>query len=411
MISSPLIEIKNPSTNQTIKSVSPFEGQHYFSLATSTYKVVVSKTGYSSERTYGIQEIVAPAKSNPTVLDNQLTEVSFSIDKTSTFSIDTLSPIGTDNFSDAFLDETKISQKSNVVVNQGAVTLATSSGGYLPSGYLFSIEISPINLIKWDKFSFSDSEPTNTDLKYQIYFATSTQWFLVPNTVLSGNSTGFDVSPVNLSNLSTTMYSRLKIKGNFSSSVVSKTPSLYDWQISWITNLPTSIPNVTFDLRGAKIIGTDAQEEPVYKFSTTTATNSQGHKDIPNLEWDSYTFSVSPASGLDLIDTNPSPQPVSLAPDVSLPVSLYLDAANSLLVTVQNNATLEPVLAASVRLYNSGLGYDKTQSTNVKGQTNFIPLQAATYNLQVQGPGYLATSTTVSVSGDTTKIVRIDQIE
>jgi hypothetical protein len=406
----PLIKIFNPETGEEITSYSPLTGKYDFPLTTSTYKVVISKDGYSSERTYGIDEVATPKKPHPIISENQLIETSFSIDRISSFSVDTLSPWGVDNFSDSFLNETKISEKSDVVVSSGQVNLATTTEGYLSSGYLISTSISPESLISWDEFSSSSSEPANTDLKYQIYYASGTDWLLIPDSDLPGNVTGFDNSLVNLSNLSTTTYSQLKIGGNFSTNAADTTPTLYDWQISWITSAATPIPNTTFNLQGAKIIGTDAEENLISKYSTTSTSNSSGHIDIPNLEWDYYTFSVSGTS-LDLINTDPSPQPILLPPDTSLSVKLYLQAENSLLVTVKDTETLDPMPAASVRLFDTGLGYDTTQYTNANGQTYFIPLTAANYNLEIQAPGYSMESTTVSVSGDKTKIIKIGEVE
>ena len=416
MVPSSLIEVKDPLTDQTLKSATPSEGKHYFSLATSTYKVVVSKTGYSSERTfssgesYNGQTIATPEKPHPIILEDQLTEISFSIDRVSSFSVDTLSPWGIDNFSDSFLDETKISEKSDVVIGLGGVNLATSTEGYLASGYLISNEISPSSLVAWDEFSFSDLEPTGTDLNYQIYFASSTDWYLIPDSVLAGNSAGLELSPIDLSGLSTATYSRLKIRGNFSSNSTSSTSRLYNWQINWITSIAMPIPNFFFWLQGTKIIGTDATEQPIYKYSTSSVSNSSGHIDIPNLEWDFYTFSVTGTS-LDLVGTDPSPQPINLLPDTNRQVKLYLEAENSLLLTVQNIETLEPIFFATARLYNTGLGYDKTQYTNEKGQTIFIPLSIADYNLELEAPSCLATSTIVSISGDTIKTVRLRRVE
>ena len=162
---------------------------------------------------------------------------------------------------------------------------------------------------------------------------------------------------------------------------------------------------------GIKLLGKIASEDPVYKYSTTTTTNSSGHKDIQNLEWDLYTFSIAPATGLNLINIQPSPQPVNLMPDANSSVKLYLGAQNSFLLTVQDVSNLEPIFSATVRMYNTGLGYDQTQYTNMKGQTYFIPLNNATYNLEISSSGYLSTSTTVSVSGDKTKIIKLEQEE
>lgn len=410
-VSLPLIEIKDPATNQTLKTAEPLTGQHYFSLATSSYKVMVSKQGYSQERTYGIDEIAIPEKPHPIVLEDELIEQSFSIDKLSSFFVRTFSPWGRKDFSDSFLDESKISEKFNVVINQGKVELATTSDGYFESGYLFSTDIAPVNLVSWDKFNFSDLKPALTESRYQIYYATSTGWFLVPEQDLPGNTTGFALSPVDLSALAASLYPKLKIKANLTTLSANLTPVLEDWQLSWITNVATAIPNATFALKGAKIIGKDAEENPVYKYSQNHITNVNGQINIPNLEWDSWTFSIPPATGLDLVELKPSPQPIALWPGTTVNVDLYLDSENSFLLTVQDKGTAQPIFAASSRLSNSGLAYDVTQYTNEDGQTYFIPLEEASYTLEVRAPGYLPKMMTVAVSGDMTETVQLEQIE
>lgn len=409
MVQNPSIEVFDLNSGERIAWKQPFSGKSDIPLSTSTYKVVISKDGYNAERTYGTNEVDTPDKPHPLIIEGKLTPISFSIDKVSSFLVDTFSAWGSSDFSDPFLDETKISEKYNLLVDGGKADLATSEAGYFSDGYLFSTEVFPTNSIRWDRFSFSNSEPIGTNIKYQIYYASGTEWYLVPDEDLVGNSVGFDISPVNLSGLSLITYEKLKIKGGFSSIVATATPSLYDWQISWITSEAVHIPNVSFELRGAKTIGKDSEEKPVYKYSTTTSSDSGGHKDIQNLEWDLYTFSA--ATGLDLVDIQPSPQPVNLSPDSSLPVKIYLDAQNSLLLSVEDSVNLEPIFSAVVRMYKSDLTYDKTQYTDGNGQTYFIPLDSGAYNLEISGPEYFSTSTSVSISGDETKTIKLDQAE
>ncbi|MEK7519553.1 MAG: prepilin-type N-terminal cleavage/methylation domain-containing protein [Patescibacteria group bacterium] len=266
MVPLPLIEIKDPNTDTTLKSVSPSGGQHYFALAASSYKVVVSKSGYSSERTYGTNEVVSPLNPHPIVLENQLTEISFSIDRLSSFSVDTVSRVDAKIF---------------------------------------------------------------------------------------------------------------------------------------------PVANVTFNLRGEKIIGYNAGGSPVYKYSENHTTNSQGHSNISGLEWDNYKFSIVSPLSLSLVETIPAPQPISLVPNTSLEVDLFLSPENALLVTVQDSITSAKIFSAAVRLYNLGLGYDVTQYTDENGQTYFVPLQAAEYTLQVSAVGYSGSITQVSVFGNTTKTIQL----
>lgn len=273
MVDYPLIEIFNPETEEKITSYSPSTGKYDFPLAASTYKVVVSKPSYSSERTYG-NEIATPEKPHPIVLEGQLTEISFSIDRVSSLNVE----------------------------------------------------------------------------------------------VRGSKDAGYPV-----------------------------------------------VHNVTFNLRGEKIIGLDVQENSVYKYSKTQTTNGAGEITISNLEWDSYYFSVI-TPDLNLIEIESPPgttttQPIALAPNTNLTVRLILSAENSLLVTVQNIETLEPVFSATVRLFNTALGQDITQYTDENGQTYFIPLQEAVYNLEVTAAGYSSVSDQVSVSGETTRIIQLQQLE
>lgn len=401
-LSLPLIEVYNPSTGNLIASASPSDGTYDFPLPASSYKVVVSKANYSTERTYSHEEIAIPEKPNPIVLEGMVTKVSFSIDKLSSFLVKTLTPWGMGLFSDSFLDESKISEKENVTISEGRAVLAGSN-----EGYLISTEISPSQLIEWQEFSFSEEEPEGTDLKYQVLYASGSEWILIPDAHLPGNSLGFDSSPVNLSNLATTTYSKLKLKAKFSSNSPPLSPLLYDWQISWKSSLPTPIPNCKFELRGEKIIGKDANENPIYKYSTSSITDSLGQIQIPNLEWDVYHFSnfQKDSQSLNLVTSTP-PHPISLPPDTNAEVEIYLMSQNSLLVLVQDLETLNPIFSATTTLIGSN--YQNIQYTNENGQTIFIPVNEGTFTVLVEAPGYYSTSTTVFVSGQTTKIIKLE---
>lgn len=271
MIPSPLIEIIDPETEVTIDFAEPFVGSYYFALVNNTYKIIVSKNGYSTERTYGIDEIAIPQKPNLIVLEDQLIESSFSIDKLSTFSINTIS--------------------------------------------LSEIEI----------------------------------------------------------------------------------------------------PDVSFSLQGEKIIGKDISENPIYKYTDSHVSDSNGYIEIQGLEWDSYNFSIDEESGLDLVDIKiddiSTEQPIGLAPETNLLVNLYLEAENSFLINIQNASTTEPIFSAQARLYNIALDYDKIQHTNQNGQTYFIPLETGLYNLETSASGYLDYNTSVNISGDVTKIIGLEQVE
>jgi len=280
MVPSPLIEVFNPKTGERVDYAIPLNGKHDFPLLPSSYKMVITKSGYSKEETFDLGEnyqgktIITPEKANPIVLLGQIREISFLIDKLSSMTVETR--------------------------------------GIKEAGY-----------------------------------------------------------PV--------------------------------------------ISNVTFNLRGEKKVGLDANEEPIYKYSQNHTTNDTGKIEIINLEGDGYYFLILDPN-LDLVEIESPPgttttQPISLFPDLSLSARLILKTENSLLVTIQNLEDKEPIFSATTTLSNQNLGYQKTQYTDEKGQTYFIPLIAANYNLEVEAPGYLATSTTVSVSGFSTTTLNLHQLE
>ncbi|MEF8847168.1 MAG: prepilin-type N-terminal cleavage/methylation domain-containing protein, partial [Candidatus Paceibacterota bacterium] len=227
LVSSPLIEIYDAETNELVDSYQPSNGKHDFPLATSTYKVIVSKDEFSTSSTYGSDEIANPEKPNPVILEGEVTNLGFSIDEVSTLLVDTLSTWSIETWEDSFADESKISEINGLEVKDGQVEPTATSG------YLFSVGINPDSLKKWDELSWSDSE-TIGKFSYQLYWATSTDWYLVPDSDLDGNSEGFNTSPVDISSLDVNEYPKLKLKGNASTTSTSS-PVLKDWQLSWKT--------------------------------------------------------------------------------------------------------------------------------------------------------------------------------
>jgi len=381
-----------------------------------TYKVSVSKNGYNSDRTYAKNEQVGsvilanPAKPHATIFEGQVTSISFSIDLSSSLGVNTQTPETVGYWIDIFSDQSEISSMSNVSVADGEVKLSDPSAN--PSGYLISTTIAPAQLIAWRELSFDDYEPANSTLKYQVlYYKSSGQgWVAIPNNDLDGNYNGFGTSPVDISGLSVSSYPQIRLKANFTSSNPPANPTLYGWTISWAENEPLPIPNVAFYLQGAKTLGTDSAGKPVYKNFGDYTSNGSGYIDISGLEWDSYNFSVNKsATGFDLTSTSPI-QPVNVLPDTIQSVALNLKAENTLLATVKNSVTYDPIFGASVRVYNVSLGYDQILPTDQLGKAFFMPLKQATYNLEVQIGGYSTYLGTVSVSGSSAKNIYLIKI-
>lgn len=384
------------------------------------YKITISKTNYSTEQTfksgdaYDSKIIANPKKPNATILAGQITQMSFSIDVLSTFSIETKSSRGETSFDDTFDNMEKISSSSNIVVSEGMVNLAKANGDYLDSGFLISTDISSLDLQGWNEFSWIESTPTGTSITYQVLFFDGDDWVLIPGSDLPQNSTGLGPSPVDLSILDHTLYNKLRAKATLSTTDLSQTPSLYEWQLSYFSRVDRPVSGVSFDLRGEKIVGTDSGENSIYKYPPIQkAIDEVGT--ISDLEWDIYNFSNFQISGESVALEQGIPGQilpdgslaVNLVPNTNQSLTLYLATENTLLVQVKDSEALDPIFSANVRLYNSELGYDKTQQTNTQGETFFIPLIEATYNLEITAEGYQIYTGQISVVGDTTTSINL----
>lgn len=94
-VQSPLIEIINPLTGFVLTTAEPWSGKNDFVITPETYKVKVSKTGYSVSQTYNAGDnyngkiIAESIKSHPVVYDGRLTAFGLSIDKISLMNIQT----------------------------------------------------------------------------------------------------------------------------------------------------------------------------------------------------------------------------------------------------------------------------------------------------------------------------------
>ncbi|MFH1456877.1 MAG: DUF2341 domain-containing protein [Patescibacteria group bacterium] len=160
------------------------------------------------------------------------------------------------------------------------------------------------------------------------------------------------------------------------------------------------IAGIEFNLIGSKIIGYDANEQPVFKYNVNNLiTGSNGLVSLENMEWDSYTFSLPEPADYDIAGTIPT-QPVNLAPATNTIATLTLrpKAENSVLVIVKdiNQQVLDD---ATIHLSAPSQGLDETLITNESGQVYFTPWEATTSTLQITKTGYENYNDTFETSG------------
>ncbi len=127
------------------------------------------------------------------------------------------------------------------------------------------------------------------------------------------------------------------------------------------------IPNRSFTMQGARVIGAPN----VLKFSTSSATDSQGHNTFSSMESDTYTMAPT-GSGYDLVGALPlSPLIVNPSSSVDFSFILTTSSPNSLLVTVRDGATSQGVASATVTLSKTGFSQTATTGRNVLKDTDW----------------------------------------
>lgn len=138
--------------------------------------------------------------------------------------------------------------------------------------------------------------------------------------------------------------------------------------ISTITDTCASVPSVSFNMRGNKLVGVNPD---VYKFDEIFSTDSSGKKTVDYLEWDTYDLSLTGTTHY-IAGVNPL-LPVSILPGATQNIDLVLTASGPrhLMVTVKDSATTLPLSGADVNI--SGNGVDETFTTGLGflGQTDW----------------------------------------
>lgn len=363
----------------------------------SDYEITVTKSGYSTAQTYTVSETnTDPNPRHLTVTEDETTSSTFAIDTLGSLTIRTFEPIRDATFFDTFSDEINIASTNNVLISGGGVELIATTTGTVTSN-----TISPIYLVSWEEFSWNDTTPAGTSVMYQLYSGGS----LIPNLSLPSNSTGL-TSPVDLSSLNASTYDELSLVATLTTTNDSS-PTVLDWTLDY-TEGPIPLPNISFSMRGDKIIGEfEDSENPIYKYEETNQTNGSGTVLVSNLEWDTYRTGI--LGGYNIYESC-QPQPVALDPSESETVDVIVvpETTHSLLVSVRNDSGVL-LEGATVRLYRTG--YDVSQNTSLCGQSYFSGLTENTYSADVTLSGYTDNvSFVIDVNGESSGIIILDAI-
>ncbi|MFC1649309.1 hypothetical protein ACFL2C_01170 [Patescibacteria group bacterium] len=110
-----------------------------------------------------------------------------------------------------------------------------------------------------------------------------------------------------------------------------------------------TLPNTSVNLRGDKIIGTDASNQPVYKYDQIIITDGSGSNSL-DLEWDNYTASPENPPTHNFVGTKPL-NPISLLPDDNINFDIALTGYSSdTLLTVFSEDGTNPIASVSATL-------------------------------------------------------------
>jgi len=123
------------------------------------YRITVSKSGFSTERTYAKSEVSNPTKPDLSILNGQLTEVTFSIDHTAMLTIHS-----TDSRVNGFAPKGNVNFKM-----RGAKTLGTQSNGTIVYKYDQTLTTDgngnlSLSNIEWDNYTVSMPTTTTLDI-------------------------------------------------------------------------------------------------------------------------------------------------------------------------------------------------------------------------------------------------------
>jgi hypothetical protein len=144
----------------------------------------------------------------------------------------------------------------------------------------------------WGSLVFNDTEVTG-DITYQLEYEVSTgAWALIPDTALTGNSAGFDTSPVSLLGLDTQQYPTIRVRAVFTN--VGGSPSLQDMTVLWGYKIDT--PTITKLFPSEKTSTTT----PLFEFKTTDPQNDDLVYEVQWSTSNAFTSSTTRTSDISL---------------------------------------------------------------------------------------------------------------
>jgi hypothetical protein len=157
-------------------------------------------------------------------------------------------------WTDTFGDATGITSQTNTGVTSEALQLTNASSGFTPPfstiGTASTVIVMPLLVSQWGVFTVASTTPAGTSIKVQVMDESGT---LYPDSLLSGNTSGFTGGTIDLSGLPVDRNAatsggykigRLKFLFTLTTSDTNVTPTITDVSLSW--TLRTGDTSVSF---------------------------------------------------------------------------------------------------------------------------------------------------------------------
>ena len=383
------------------------------SPAGSDYEVIVTANiagnDYSTDQTHQVSVAnPVPDVAPFSVLESDISTLTFQIGELSNLDIRTFSAVTEGNFTETFTDLLGVASSSRVVGNND-LELANTGGVYETNGFAYLGPIAPTPLQKWETIRVASDLPLDTTYRVQLFTGAGIgPYTLIPDVALTGNSSGFTDSLVDISELDPTAYPSVYVGVFLETADTSATPEIEEVLVFY-RQAETDLAGAAAAVRGEKTIGLDGSALPIYKFTNTVTTDSIGEARLLDLEFDAYTFDYS-GDSYDIASACPAHPFVHQAGvDGTLELTLVTDTAHTLRVVVED-ALGRPVPGARVEVTRTGFTDDS--ETNNCGQAFFstgigefddyvVRVIALDHMTEVVDP--------VNVSGDTVMSVKITE--
>jgi prepilin-type N-terminal cleavage/methylation domain-containing protein len=347
--------------------------------AGSNYEVSVAAAGYSTDQTY-VASVANPSPITApfSVLEADISTLTFQIGTLSDIQVDTFSDITEVNVDEWFDDASGVAVLTQTAVTAGTVRLTDTAGVYDSSGVAYLNEVVPTTLESWEVVTLAGNDSSATDFRIKFYTLSAGVYSLIPDGDLAGNSTGFDAPLIDLAGLSTVTYPSLVVGVHLATTDSSVTPTVDAVELFYRESA-TPRASVAFSTHGAKVIGYDMSAAPIYKTTLAATTDGAGNAGFVDVEFDSYEF-IFPATYTVARSCPILPLLHRAGVDSFAEVVLVPSVSPSLLLSVVDMGG-NPVAGANVTLSRSG--FSDTVRANSCGQVFFSTGVAVEVDYQI----------------------------